>query len=382
MPAADRDPIDRLDAYLDAVATGRPISEDAVDPAWQAIDHQVRSLDRAPAPPSSFAARLLEDLMQTHALATTPGRQSLPLQNGRVGQLSGDMPHVLPSSGRRWAPVHFATAALLLLGLIGTVLIASPQRFAWPQNAPVFLPAISGTPTTSETVVTETLVDVPVDDLPTGLGTAAVLRWTLEPGPRPLVLPAQDGPRFVVVESGEVTVTEAEREHHLSAGDVYFAADPEEDLRINVRGSESAVLYRGYVAKAWQAASWDTPAQQFVWLIEVDIDELPGGSGRLILEQLTLPAGSALPPLEASPWVWFEVEESTLGVTLEGEELPVGWTEGKERTLGAGSSLVLGVVPAGTPMTLRNAGDGPLVLYRLALTPNDVGAAGTGTPAP
>jgi hypothetical protein len=33
-------------------------------------------------------------------------------------------------------------------------------------------------------------------------------------------------------------------------------------------------------------------------------------------------------------------------------------------------------------MTLRNAGDDPLVLYRMTLTPNDAAASGTGTPGP
>jgi hypothetical protein len=31
-------------------------------------------------------------------------------------------------------------------------------------------------------------------------------------------------------------------------------------------------------------------------------------------------------------------------------------------------------------MTLRNAGDDPLVLYRMTLTPSDAGTSGAGTP--
>src|SRR5215207_3970277 len=79
-------------------------------------------------------------------------------------------------------------------------------------------------------------------------------------------------------------------------------------------------------------------------------------------------ARSDLPLLTTSPWVWFEVGEGTLGLMLEGDELPVGWTPKEEQMVRVGSLTLSTPIAAGTHMTLRNAGDGPLVHYRITLT--------------
>jgi hypothetical protein len=107
---------------------------------------------------------------------------------------------------------------------------------------------------------------------------------------------------------------------------------------------------------------------------------LPGGSGRLVAERLTLPTGSALPPYEATPFDWIELAAGTLGLTLEGDNLPEGWTGGEEQAVPAGS-LWKTRIAAGTRVTLRNAGDEPLVLYRMTLTPDSTETA-AGTPVP
>jgi hypothetical protein len=98
------------------------------------------------------------------------------------------------------------------------------------------------------------------------------------------------------------------------------------------------------------------------------------------LERLTLPLGSALPPQEASPFTWTEVGEGALGLTLEGEQLPFRWKSGAERTFRHGQYLP--ALQPDTRMTFRNAGDTPLVLYRLTLTPSDAGGSAAATPAP
>jgi quercetin dioxygenase-like cupin family protein len=230
----------------------------------------------------------------------------------------------------------------------------------------------------------QTLFDVAVNDLPTGMGTAAVIRWTLEPGPQPLVVPPQDGPIFFVVESGELTATEAGTEHRLAAGDVYVAANPDQEVAFRVSGSEEATLLSGYVTRAYRIATWDPRAHHHGWLIEAVTFALPGGSGRLVLERLTLPPGSALPSQEANPLSWVAVWEGSLGLTLEGQDLPAMFPSGEERTFRSGQLPPLDLVPPGTPMTLRNAGEDPLVLNRLTLTPaTTAGTAGTpptGTP--
>ena len=84
MSTDEREAIDRLDAYLDALAIGRSVPNDEVDPQWPAIDRRLRSLDRTPLPPPEFAARLLEELMPTPASPNVPGRPALPQVSGRV----------------------------------------------------------------------------------------------------------------------------------------------------------------------------------------------------------------------------------------------------------------------------------------------------------
>ena len=81
-----------------------------------------------------------------------------------------------------------------------------------------------------------------------------------------------------------------------------------------------------------------------------------------------MPPGSALPPEMARPFEWAAVGSGMLGLELEGEELPPGWQFGEERSFHHGQSLPS--VPPETRMTFRNAGDDPLVLYRLTITPD------------
>ena len=123
----------------------------------------------------------------------------------------------------------------------------------------------------------------------------------------------------------------------------------------------------------------DPIAHTVDFLISSSADALPGGSARLVLERLMLPPGSALPAQEASPLVWNEIGEGAVGLTLEGEQLPFRWKSGAERTFRGGQYLP--VVQPGTRMTLRNAIDTPLVLYRLTITPSGAGGAAASTPA-
>ena len=123
------------------------------------------------------------------------------------------------------------------------------------------------------------------------------------------------------------------------------------------------------------AAHWDVDpiAHTEDRIISTAIDASPGGSAHLVLERLTLPPGGALPVQEASPFVWVGVQDGALGLTLEGERLPFRWKSGAERTFRPGQYLP--PLPPGTRMTPRNAGDTPLVLYRLTVIPREAQAA-------
>src|SRR5690606_12688581 len=121
-------------------------------------------------------------------------------------------------------------------------------------------------------------------------------------------------------------------------------------------GPEEATALAVYVISAFVDATGygsDPLVHRVDRLIETSASDLPGGTARLIVERLTLAPGGALSPEEARPWVWTEVEDGALGLTLEGEQLPFRWKSGAERTFRSGQYLP--PIRPGTRMTFRNA---------------------------
>ena len=191
---------------------------------------------------------------------------------------------------------------------------------------------------------------------------------------------------MMAVESGVVTATVAGTEHQLSGGDTLTIGNQEVTFRVS--GSDEVTMFVVFVIAGFaDTGVWDHDpiAHRVDFLISTSTDALPGGSARLVLERLTVPPGSALPPQEVTPFVWTEIGEGAVGMTLEGEQLPFRWKSGAERTFRYGQYLP--ALQPGTRITLRNAEDDPLVLYRLTLTPMGgsaptAGTATAATPAP
>jgi len=194
-------------------------------------------------------------------------------------------------------------------------------------------------------------------------------------------MPALGGPVTVAVEVGTLTATEAGTEHTIAAGEHatfsstqpidYRAADAEEVIL-----SVVYVIPGGFAGEGWAS---DPLAHTMNPLIDAAVEDLPGGSGHILLERITLPPGGALPPQEVSPPVSWGIAEGRVGITLEGERLPFRWKPGEERKFTGGQSLPF--IAPGTHMTLRNVEERPVVLYRLTLTPElAAGTPTSGTP--
>lgn len=99
----------------------------------------------------------------------------------------------------------------------------------------------------------------------------------------------------------------------------------------------------------------------------------------MVLEPLTLPPGAVLPSTPASELEWLRVAGGVLDLSLEGEQLPFRWKSGAERTFRVGQRLP--AIADGTRMTLRNADDVPLLLWRLTIMPTETGtSAATASP--
>jgi hypothetical protein len=272
----------------------------------------------------------------------------------------------------------------LLLTLLGSFLAFGPGGQERPRQDAAFLPAISGTPTTGVAGVSETLLDTTVAALPEGRMRVAVDRWRLQPSPAAVTLPAHDGVVMITVDSGEITVMGDGSERRLKAGDALEVTNQE--FAFWASGQEQTTAYVVYVTpgfsteagqsvgRLWKSGDPLVHAVDFV--ISSSADELAGGSGRLALERITLPVGSSLPPQEASPLVWTEVGSGVLGLTLEGERLPFRWKAGQERKMFQFGREPLPLLVPGTVMKMRNAGEDPLILYRLTITPREEEASG------
>jgi hypothetical protein len=241
--------------------------------------------------------------------------------------------------------------------------------------------AQDGTPPATPGLIaptTEMLLDTTTDVLPTGHAIIAVDRWRLQPSATPLTLPPLGGMVILTVTSGELTATTGGTDHSLSVGDTFTPGD--EEVAFRVSGSDEATMFAVYAFSGFEDTGfWGTDpiAHRVDFLISTSADALPGGSARVVLERLTLPPGSALPPQEVTPFVWTEIGEGAVGMTLEGEKLPFRWKSGAERTFRHGQYLP--VLQPGIRMTLRNAEDDPLLLYRLTIVPMGSSTPTTGT---
>lgn len=156
MPGFDMMRAERLSRYLDgrsdANATRVARRVDAPDPALVHTIDRLDALDDAPDADPAFANRLLEDLMATTAQpdallrSTATGAVS---RNGRFPR--GVLPVAAPGRERsrsRAVLAQLATAALVVLTLIGSFFAFGPGRRAGQEARPAIVPAISGTPGT------------------------------------------------------------------------------------------------------------------------------------------------------------------------------------------------------------------------------------------
>jgi hypothetical protein len=256
---------------------------------------------------------------------------------------------------------HLATVALLLLTLGGVYVTFVQQRLNDDRPA-------AGSASTSN--FAEVLLDTTVDALPAGHVLVAVDRWQFQPGPDALIGPGFSGPTLVVVETGSLVLTIHGVEQTVKAGD-FALVPPGREHALHNPGTVDTfaailVFDESQDTNKWYAG---TPLITSASVISSTSDALPVGRVRLRLDRLTVPPDTTLPAYEATDFDWFGIYAGRLGLTLVGEKLPFRWISGQEHVIG--SQQPLPIIRAGWQVTLRNAGDVPLVLYRLKIVPVD-----------
>ncbi|MCA9877727.1 MAG: hypothetical protein KC442_08095, partial [Thermomicrobiales bacterium] len=145
MMRQDRDFADRLNDRLDALASGA--AQPLPDPSLALGDTVARffAADDAPGPPPGFSDQLWEDLMTQFAQDETTAWLFAPLAAANGHRPAHPLPRRPGARGLRrppWASVHLATAALVLLALLGGLAAAGHlMRFDWGGQRPAILPA-------------------------------------------------------------------------------------------------------------------------------------------------------------------------------------------------------------------------------------------------
>ena len=177
MLADDRENIERLDAYLDALATNQS-DPPSINPVWVDVDERLKALDSTPKPQRSFAARLLEELMSTQSFqARRPSFSQA--NNGRVhAKKFVELPD-RPATGPRWTLEQLGTAAIIVLTVVASVLAIGPGRISQDEEIRASLPAVNASPTAQANVVAETFLDATTERLTAGHKIIALERITL-----------------------------------------------------------------------------------------------------------------------------------------------------------------------------------------------------------
>lgn len=149
----DRAAINRVGRYWDALVLGDDTAAVALDPE---LAQTIQRIQHLAGSPSTAARQRVWKEVSAHIDAKPTSQERSMHPSITLDTLSFPSPigPVLPERTRPESPVSFApfaTAALVLLTLIGSFFAFGPGRQGHSEPQPIYIPAISGTPSTPET---------------------------------------------------------------------------------------------------------------------------------------------------------------------------------------------------------------------------------------
>lgn len=387
MPAFRRPatPAERLSRYREALVHDAPPEElerlaRGLDPDLVATVRWTLITGRQarPRPNPRFVRELRRELV-TAASASATQAPERPASAAALDDRQVVLPPLRPVSAadeppptflahRRWTRGQLASAAVLALFLVGSLLLVRQVTFERPQTqlgAP-------GEPTT------ETLLDATVTGAAETWTPLAVERWSFQPDAT-LTIPSVDGPQWIVADSGPIVATIAGSSESLAPGQSVVVPAGQE-LRLRNPGLAETAVYRGVAALGFSLEEYDRSLVTREVALDTEAHEsLPPGTSRVVFDRLSIPPGATMQAEAATGQDWFAIVTGQLGLTLIGDALPQGWRSGHERELTADNPIPV-LVP-GTHITMRNVGNDPLVLLRLRVQPEAGDASPAGTNA-
>jgi hypothetical protein len=165
-------------------------------------------------------------------------------------------------------------------------------------------------------------------------------------------------------------------EHALAPG-AGLVIPPDQEVVVRSTRETEALLLHGGILAGYPPLQFDSRFITYRTPI-ASSGQLPTGGVRVVVERLMLAPGAALPRFTLAQNQWIGLGHGTVGVSLDGERLPLYWGPGDEREVAFPN--LFPAIAAGTEVTLRNAGQDQLVLYRLSVMPSTGEAAAASTP--
>jgi hypothetical protein len=388
----------------DAVTRGSPVAIDTLDPALLETMRRLKVLDEQQRADADFAERLEAELL--HELSTpsfpdvTPTRSLTSVLNeSRASQIPQAPPPWQDASRlhRSWS-APLATAALVVLTLIGSLAaFGGPLRDKHVDEEPASILALGGTletrlpqGVTAEAVLLQGTFDV----IPPTAVWIDVERTVLDPGAtwsRGENQNNGEGPELYRVESGALTIeTDGPITVTRSGSQTPTRVDAGTDVVLNV--GDMGFTPSG-VTSRWRNGGATSTSIMHAGISTSELGTFPRGVHReqLIIDKwatnplaapavmtvrnLTIDAGASLSPQQVSGLQGLYVETGSLEVLVSGGQgtsvasliLP----ERSTRTVGGRGHKIF---PAN--WTLRNAGDAPVTLLIITVTPaNPLAAA-------
>ena len=372
----DRADVERLRAYWDDVVHGNPTVPDDLDSSTAATVQRLHALYQPPLPTPEFRDQLKEALVAP-TMHPDSGLISRRWMSRSANSSNGHpvrqpLPTIVQASVParvRWILAHVATAALLILMVVGSLVLFGPGRPHRQEEAPGAIPALGTTastpanadPTAVPAPGTTPLLRLPLTEpWPGNTAFVSLFRGTYAPGGYSRDVSAL-APQLFFVETGGVTARLVAGEGapvNLGGkpGSAPQLATPGGANPVQFAAGEAGLLLTGTTVELRNEGS--TPAS-VLWLLSSP-SKVAAETSEVLFDQLAGGVQQAVPP----PPMMVGLDRLTLApdaaMTAEAS------TETKVGPVDARRTGDLGMASDGSA---RNLSATPLDIYVLTIAP-------------